>query len=66
MKNKGKILVADDNQGIRTALKLLRMPQFAEMEVIASPKTLVTTTEQQFVYALFMQKRVLDSTRFRV
>ena len=43
---KGKILVVDDNQGIRTALKLLLMPQFAEVEVIASPKTLVTTMER--------------------
>ena len=43
---KGKIFVVDDNQGIRTALKLLLMPQFAEVEVIASPKTLVATMER--------------------
>lgn len=41
---KGKILVVDDNQGIRNALKLLT-PQFAEVEIIASPKTLVSTME---------------------
>ncbi len=37
----GKILVVDDNQGIRNALKLLLTPQFAEVQLIASPKTLV-------------------------
>ena len=41
----GKILVVDDNQGIRNALKLLLTPQFAEVEIIASPKTLVCTME---------------------
>jgi len=45
MKNKGKILVVDDNQGIRNALKILLTPQFAEVEVIASPKTLVSTMD---------------------
>lgn len=42
---KGKILVVDDNQGIRNALKLLLTPQFAEAEIMASPKTLVSTME---------------------
>ena len=42
---KGKILVVDDNQGIRNALKLLLTPQFAEVEIIASPKTLVSTMD---------------------
>ena len=42
---KGKILVVDDNQGIRKALKLLLTPYFAEVEVIASPNTLVNTME---------------------
>lgn len=41
----GKILVVDDNQGIRSALKILLMPHFAEVEIIASPKTLVSTME---------------------
>ena len=42
---KGKILVVDDNQGIRKALKLLLTPYFAEVEVIASPNILVNTME---------------------
>ncbi len=42
---KGKILVVDDNQGIRKALKLLLMPHFGEVEIIASPSTLVSTME---------------------
>ena len=42
---KGKILVVDDNQGIRKALKLLLTPYFAEVEIIASPNTLVNTME---------------------
>ena len=41
----GKILVVDDNQGIRSALKLLLTPQFAEVQFIASPKTLISTME---------------------
>ena len=41
----GKILVVDDNQGIRNALKLLLTPQFAEVQLIASPKTLTSTME---------------------
>ena len=41
----GKILVVDDNQGIRSALKLLLTPQFAEVQLIASPKTLISTME---------------------
>lgn len=41
----GKILVVDDNQGIRKALKLLLMPHFGEVEIIASPSTLVRTME---------------------
>ena len=42
----GKILVVDDNQGIRNALKLLLTPQFEAVEVIASPKTLVSTMDE--------------------
>ena len=41
----GKILVVDDNQGIRSALKILLPAHFAQVEIIASPKTLVTTME---------------------
>lgn len=43
---RGKILVVDDNQGIRSALKQLLTPKFAEVEIIASPKTLVSTMER--------------------
>ena len=42
---RGKILVVDDNQGIRSALKILLPAHFAEVEIIASPKILVTTME---------------------
>ena len=42
---RGKILVVDDNQGIRSALKILLPAHFAEVEIIASPKSLVTTME---------------------
>ena len=44
----GKILVVDDNQGIRNALKLLLTPLFAEVQLIASPKTLVSFIVQCF------------------
>ncbi len=36
---RGKILVVDDNQGIRSALKILLPAHFAEVEIIASPKS---------------------------
>jgi len=42
---KGKILVVDDNQGIRSALKILLPAHFAQVEIIASPKTLISTME---------------------
>ena len=45
MKTKAKILVVDDNQGIRNALKILLSAQFSEVELIASPKTLVSTMD---------------------
>ena len=41
-KNKGKILVVDDKSGIRAALKLLLPMHFAEVELIPSPKELVS------------------------
>lgn len=41
-KNKGKILVVDDNSGIRAALKLLLPMHFAEVELIPSPKELIS------------------------
>lgn len=43
--NKGKILVVDDNQGIRAALKLLLPPHFGQVKIIASPATLVSEME---------------------
>ena len=40
--NKGKILIVDDNAGVRAALKILLPRHFAEVEFLASPKTLPT------------------------
>ena len=41
-KNKAKILVVDDNSGIRAALKLLLPIHFVEVELISSPKELMS------------------------
>ena len=41
-KSKGKILVVDDNSGIRAALKLLLPMHFADVELIPSPNELVS------------------------
>ena len=41
-KSKGKILVVDDNSGIRAALKLLLSMHFADVELIPSPNELVS------------------------
>lgn len=41
-KHRGKILVVDDNAGIRSALKILLQMHFAEVELIASPKELLS------------------------
>ena len=41
-KSKGRILVVDDNGGIRTALKLLLSMNFSDVELIPSPKELVS------------------------
>ena len=41
-KSKAKILAVDDNSGIRAALKLLLQMHFAEVELIPSPKELVS------------------------
>ena len=43
---KGKILIVDDNAGIRQALKILLPLHFAEVETIPSPVTLVETLER--------------------
>ena len=42
-KLKSKILVVDDNDGIRSALKILLPMRFAEVELIASPNILMET-----------------------
>ena len=42
----GKILVVDDNQGIRRALEILLPLHFTEVRTIPSPSTLVSTLEQ--------------------
>ncbi len=42
----GKILVVDDNQGIRRALEILLPLHFAEVKTLPSPATLVTALEQ--------------------
>jgi len=41
----GRILVVDDNQGVRSALKILLPTVFEQVENIPSPKSLVTTME---------------------
>ena len=46
-KLKSKILVVDDNAGIRSALKILLPMRFEEVELIASPKEL-TSMMQRF------------------
>ena len=43
---KGKILIVDDNAGIRQALKILLPVHFAEVETLPSPVTLVSTLER--------------------
>ena len=40
---KGRILVVDDNAGIRGALKILLPSHFAEVELLASPSRLMTS-----------------------
>ena len=42
----GKILVVDDNQGIRRALEILLPMHFAQVKTIPSPATLVNALEQ--------------------
>ena len=43
-KTNGKILVVDDNAGIRQALKILLPLHFSEVELLPSPKELVSRT----------------------
>ena len=44
-KLKSKILVVDDNSGIRSALKILLPMRFEEVELLASPKELMSTMQ---------------------
>lgn len=41
----GKVLVADDNQGIRSSLKLLLHNYFADIELISTPNILISRIE---------------------
>ena len=43
---KGKILIVDDNAGIRQALAILLPMHFAQVETLPSPVTLMTTLER--------------------
>ena len=45
MLKKGKILVVDDNQGIREALKILLGGCFERVETLPSPVSLMRTVE---------------------
>ena len=45
-KLKSKILVVDDNAGIRSALQILLPMRFEEVELIASPKELMSTMQR--------------------
>ena len=45
-KQKGKILVVDDNAGIRGALKILLPMHFTEVELISTPKELVSKVQE--------------------
>jgi len=45
-KLKSKILVVDDNAGIRSALKILLPMRFEEVELIASPKELISIMQR--------------------
>lgn len=44
-KLKSKILVVDDNAGIRSALKILLPTRFSDVELIATPKALISTMQ---------------------
>ena len=46
MKSKAKILVVDDNKGIRTALEMLLPRFFAQVEMLSSPKSLQSTIRE--------------------
>ncbi len=46
LKLKSRILLVDDNAGIRSALKILLPMRFEEVELIASPKELMSTMQR--------------------
>ena len=46
MKSKAKILVVDDNKGIRAALEMLLPRFFAQVEMLSSPKSLLSTIRE--------------------
>ena len=46
MKSKAKILVVDDNKGIRAALEMLLPRFFAQVEMLSSPKSLQSTIRE--------------------
>ena len=43
MKKVGKVLVVDDNAGIRSALKILLPMRFEAVEILPSPTQLIST-----------------------
>lgn len=45
MKSKGKILVVDDNAGIRSALQILLPMHFSDVRIIPSPAELISAAE---------------------
>lgn len=45
-KNKGRILVVDDNAGIRGALKILLPMHFAQVELISTPNKLIAKVQE--------------------
>ena len=45
-KNKGRILVVDDNAGIRGALKILLPMHFAQVELISTPNDLINKVQE--------------------
>ena len=46
MKSKAKILVVDDNKGIRAALEMLLPRFFVQVEMLSSPKSLLSTIRE--------------------
>lgn len=54
-KLKSKILVVDDNAGVRATLNILLPPRFEAVETVGTPKVLISTVRSdrhQTVFAL--------------